>query len=265
MNPPDDLPAGVQAASAAAPWALSTERSQQDHRFDEIELAVQAGLHKSALPYARWLLMGLDLVDSNDPEDAVSAALEKTLRYYDPSLSSFKHYFHMVLRGVCTDMLRRRGRELPTSAVPQWWDERLHMAALSDTAAVEDADMCDRIAAALEVLNLSDAQRDMLGRLMDLLDGAEADPFAGLSGEERKRAMATARQHRKRGAVRVLDEAGVTAEERAAAKLVREHRTLNQAKAASPELDVAGLAKSAERKVLRLFNTDTEDDHDGHA
>jgi DNA-directed RNA polymerase specialized sigma24 family protein len=265
MSPPDDLPAGVYPASAAAAWALGVERSQEDHRLDEIERAVEAGLYRSALPYARWLLMGPGLVDPNDPEDAVSAALEKTLRNYDPSRSSFKPYFHMVLRDVCTDMLRRRGRELLTSAEPEWWNERLHVEALSGTAAVEDQDMRDRIAAALEVLNLSDKQRDRLGRAMDLLGDAEADPFVCLSGEQKKRAVATARQHKKRGADRILDEAGVTAEERAAAKLVRAHPDLGTAKAAAPQLDVAGLSKSAERKVLRLFHTDTEDNNDGHA
>jgi len=265
MSPSDDLPTGVHAAYSAAAWALNDERSREDHRFDEIVRAVEAGLYKWALPYARRLLKGPGLVDANDPEDAVSAALVKALKDYDPSRGRFKPYFYKVLHNVCTDMLRRRGRELLTAAEPELWNDGPHAAAFSSAAAVEDKDMRDRIAAALEVLDLSDKQHGRLGRAMDLLGDAEADQFGHLTGLQKKRAMASARQQKKRAVDKVLDEAGVTAEERAAARLVRAQRNLDEAKAAAPGLGAAGLCRSAERKVLRLFNTDTEDDNDGHA
>jgi DNA-directed RNA polymerase specialized sigma24 family protein len=265
MSPSDDLPAGVHAAYSAAAWALRVERSQEDYRFDEIVRAVEAGLYKWALSHARRLLKGPHLVDAKDAEDAVSVALEKVLKDYDPSRGAIKPYLYKVLRNGCTDMLRRNGRELLTTAEPDWWNERPQVEAFSGATAVEDEDMCDRIAAALEVLNLSDTQRGELGRAMDLLDGAEADQFDHLTGLQKKRAMANARQQKKRAGDKVLDEAGVTAEERTAARLVRAHQDLDKAKAAAPGLDVVGLSKSAERKVLRLFNIDTEDDNDGHA
>lgn len=264
MSLPDDLPAGVHAASEAETWALRIERSEVQPFAEIIRAVEEVGLCKSAIPYARWLL-GPYLGGAIDAEDAVSAALVKARRSYNPSLGGFKPYFYSAVRSVCADMIKDRRRELRTSAELARQNERLQAEALPDTAVVEDEDMRDRIAAALEVLNLSDTQRYMLGRAIGMLDDAEADQFAHLSGPQKKRAMATARQNKRRGAGHVLDQAGVTAEERVAAKLVRTHPSLAAARAAAPQLDVVGLSKSAERKVLGLFNIDLGDRNDGHA
>jgi DNA-directed RNA polymerase specialized sigma24 family protein len=256
-DPPDDLPDGVPALSSggqqgvdgtARTWALGDERGRVDQQFEDIVRATEAELLGSARAYARRLL------GANDVDDALNIVWEKIWASFDPARGAFKPFFFNVLHNTCLDILRhRRTTPQPSSDAPIRWEpgHGRHSPDPADEIIAQIDDLQDRIAAAIEVMDLAEKHRDMLHMM---LDSKDADPPAD------RKAAAAARQQKKR-LRRVLDDlAGLTPDELEAASLVRRHHTVADAAAAAPGIDVQGLFASAKRKVLAVFAIETEDD-----
>jgi DNA-directed RNA polymerase specialized sigma24 family protein len=170
---------------------------------------------------------------------------------FDPDRGPFAAYFYVAVRNACLDVLRRRGT-MPRPDAGVTDGELL----LPDGGDLEDEILArldhlqEKIAAAIEVLPLSDKHRDML-RLM--LDTGEADPSAN------GKSSSAERQARRRLRHEVDKLANLTLEERHAASLVRRHHSVAAAADAAPDLDVRGLYASATRKVFALFGIERED------
>jgi DNA-directed RNA polymerase specialized sigma24 family protein len=264
-SPPDEPPEGAAAVSSGAPsgmsnvnagareWALHDEYSRTDPRFEAMVRAADDALLGYARAYA-WTLVG-----ANDVEDAISTAWEKVLISADMDRGTFKPFFRTVLRNTCFDILRnRKGMSQHSSdAMPLWEPE---YGGLSPDPADEIMDrikdLQGRIIAAIAVLDLTEKQRDMLSKLLDDEESDVLDDRAAALADPK--AAAAARQQRKRLRDVVDGLAGLTPDELKAASLIRRHHTVAAAAAAAPDLDVSGLYASARRKVLALFDIETQ-------
>jgi DNA-directed RNA polymerase specialized sigma24 family protein len=240
------MPGGGVGGTAEA-LALGDELGRTDQSFEDIVRMAGAELLDSARSYARRL------VGANDADDALNTVWEKIWTSFDPARGGFKAFFFTALHHACLDILRHRRvapqpwAEVPAGREPEYGT---HFPDPADEVIARIDDLQDRIAAAIEVLDLPAGHRHMLRMMLDTQDASP--PAAG-------KADAT-RQQRKR-LRRVLDErAGLTPGELEAASLVRRHHTVAAAAAAAPGSDVPGLYASAKRKVLALFAIETEDD-----
>lgn len=164
---------------------------------------------------------------------------------FDPDRGSFAAYFYGAVSNACKDVLRHR------QAVPQPDAGVTAGELLPDAGDLEEEIIArldrlqEKIMAAIEVLPLSEKQRDML-RLM--LDTDEAG--GGTSAKDRQARLRLRRE---------LDKlADLTPEERHAASLVRQHHTIAAAGEAEKTLDVPGLYASATRKVFALFGIERD-------
>jgi DNA-directed RNA polymerase specialized sigma24 family protein len=257
---PDDLPdrapgvssdgqPGVNdAGGTAEALALGDEHGRTDQSFEDIVRTAGAELLDSARSYARRL------VGANDADDALNTVWEKIWTRFDPARGEFKAFFFTALHHECLDILRhRRVTPQPWADLPADWEPGYgtHFPDPADEVIARIDDLQDRIAAAIEVLDLPAGHRGMLRMMLDTQDASP--PAAGKAAD-------AIRQQRKR-LRRVLDErAGLTPGELEAASLVRRHHTVAAAAAAAPGSDVPGLYASAKRKVLALFPIETEDD-----
>jgi hypothetical protein len=287
---PDEVPEGTSAVSSggepdmnglARDWALCGERERADQLFEILVRAVEAELLSSARAMASKLL------GANDVEDAISTVWTKLLAKrnnaigsgraghdvgsgkagskdgpgalpvgFDPGRGTFRTFFLTVLNSTCRDILRHR-HAIQLSSVGATAGEELsqsrifpHVVGHEDEILQRIEGIQDRITAAVEVLDLSEKHR---GMLLLMLDTEEDTPLAD------PKAVATARQQKKRLRDKVAKLADLTPDELKAASLVRTHHTVAAAAAAAPGLDVPRLFASAKRKVFALFDIETED------
>lgn len=243
-NPPDGFPDGTPAdppgtgpdmppADSIRERARGFELERMDHRSEDAVRALEARLREPARAYARWL------VGANDAEDAVQAAFIKALDTFDPARGApFPSFFMILLKRECIGILRKR------KTLPRLTD----LTTLADSvpgprsgaedpeAAAISRDIADQISAATQNLDLPTAYREALRQLID--DGGADRTAAGRKRTERTRGM--------------LDEqAGLTAAEQGAARLLRQHRPIDEA--------AQGLLASARRKMFSLFGIQPEE------
>jgi RNA polymerase sigma factor (sigma-70 family) len=235
----------------AREWALCADKELKNELFVIVADAAQQGLAHIAR------VMASRIVGPDEAEDVLNDIWCKVQanEKFDPDVGSFHPFFLSLVRHQCIDVLRKR-REIPapydlleTSAEAPDPDREYA------TALAHVSDLEARISAAIETLDLPPRDVEMLRMLID----PPADPVGG--SRDRVARSPGERQQLRRLRRTIDGWAGLTAEEREAASLLRKHHTATAAAAASG-IGLSELQRrlaSAKRKIRCLFNLPSED------
>jgi DNA-directed RNA polymerase specialized sigma24 family protein len=215
---------------------------------DQIIAAAYRELHDIACGKALAIVRSPDVA-----EDMVQDVWVKMLSgtAFDPGIGPLPAYFLKAVRNRCLTEIQGR-RTVPASDdILEWAGSRYADECREHEEVLERiADLEARIGAALDVLELNGNQTAMLRMMI----GPEPPSRPSAHSE-------ADRQARRRLRAQVEMKAGLTADERRAVSLVRQHHDLRAA-AAAGGMEVRELQRrvaSAERKILGLFNIPGED------
>ncbi len=238
---------GHDLNSLAREWALCANQELKNELFVIVADAAQERLVHIAH------VMASRIVGPDEAGDIVNDVWCKvqTHEKFNPDVGSFHSFFLSLVRNQCIDAVRKR-REIPApydlletpAEAPD--ADREYAAALAHIADLEA-----RISAAIDALDLPPRDAEMLRMLTGPADASRG----------RMAMSPSERQQLRRLRSKIDDWAGLTREERDAARLLRKHHTVTAAAAASG-IDLPELQRrlaSAKRKIHTLFNLPSED------